>query len=390
MHCRSRHTWRLLMFGVLALNATCCAAFRLEPDASSGRALFTTPPRPPQPAAVAPQPPVAPLRSRPRSQQLQEISPGEPASLARPSSEYNSTSAVDARRFRMYPVQPFVVDDAVITGVAGDGLQAWTDEGPGAVWAPSGDGPPGRSSRALLHGKRRAAKYSVCNQCTMISCNRNNFCTGHCKRRRRLFTCTRRGVVRAVCNDPDPPDAASRPIGVIEPLTSVIVTATAPFLGCATISDQPSGCPVPGTTAVVQNGRHATVRRSECKTNRYKPNCVREPQFPFGYCECLVDVAGALQDWSPCRTTEVDLSGSRGGSVSVEAGSETTRTGWFDYEEEVDEPWTRHSSLFQLPQGEVKVVLEIVEAIVMPAGWYGRREAVIPSDYDYGDSEPPL
>lgn len=40
-----------------------------------------------------------------------------------------------------------------------------------------------------VHGPKNINKYPTCNRCRAIRCNASGSCSGHCKRRGRLFNC---------------------------------------------------------------------------------------------------------------------------------------------------------------------------------------------------------
>ena len=218
-----------------------------------------------------------------------------------------SSGSADAEE-RQQSVLPRVMDDAIVTGVVSSELQSVVQSGwaGGAVW----------SMRALLHGRRRPNRYTVCPVCTIVTCGEGGECTGHCKRGGRLFTCRTQGTAGAFCNDEQSPDAETLPADRLEPLVSAEVRATAPFVGCANITDTADGCPAAGTTGMLADGSDFTVRETQCNQHRYNLTCTNgarpTPFFPFGFCWCLMEIDSAwpwgwpVREWRACRTTEID------------------------------------------------------------------------------------
>lgn len=213
---------------------------------------------------------------------------------------------------RLPPSLPFVTHDAVVTGVASAGEQAvLAGTRQAAAW--------GGGARQLLHGNRRPSRYSVCPVCTLLSCNHETqSCSGHCKRTQKMFRCTSKGIPGGVCDDVYTPDPYSTspstpPIDTIGPIRSVSVAATAPFIGCANITDLPNGCPAPGTTGTTGGGKKYTVLESECDEHMYDLTCTaganRTPFYPYGYCRCVVEFDDDSVEMVACRLSELKYLG---------------------------------------------------------------------------------
>lgn len=250
----------------------------------------------------------------------------------------NTDMHPDGAVHHRWPQPPFVVTDAVVTGVASaDEARALatflsgTAESATGAEAPVEAGAGGR--RALLHGRRRASAYSRCPNCTVVRCfNREradgSLCSGHCRQAGRLFTCTTAGRVAGTCDtgEEDRPDPYTVPADELQPLESAVVSATAPFIGCANITNAANGCPDPGTTGMI-SGRRVEVLASTCVQHLYSLPCVDEvnatPFFPFGYCECLLEfesVIGMLR--RPCDLSILEWSGTDAGTDGAGGTSE--------------------------------------------------------------------
>ena len=192
-------------------------------------------------------------------------------------------------------VVPFLVADAEVTGEV-----RWADTVAG--WA--------GAARGLLHGKRRPSRYSRCNVCTMISCNKDTgICSGHCKKGKQLFTCRRNSIkaAQAPCTD-NLPEISNLPADTLDPLHSVSVAVTAPFIGCANITGLPNGCPAAGTRGEPDDGQRFTVLGSACRQYRYSiKQCERAftPYYPFGFCVCLTRSDEGVDDLGACRLPEL-------------------------------------------------------------------------------------
>ena len=262
------------------------------------------------------------------------------------------------------PLLPFLMEDAEVTGEV-RGVDT------AAGWA--------GAARTLLHGKRRPAKYSRCNVCTMISCNKNtNLCSGHCKRKGKLFTCRRKGVTAAAspCTD-DRPEVSNLPADTLSPLRSVAVAATAPFIGCANITGLPSGCPAEGTRGVSDDGQRFTVLGSSCEQYRYSlQQCEREgptvtPFYPFGYCKCVTKSNVGLLDLGACRLSELRYKAPRaadtgGVPVRVVPEGKITMTTYGE-SEELDLGRYRYDMVFNFLGATVDVEMVVRDAILNEA-----------------------
>ena len=200
---------------------------------------------------------------------------------------------------------PRVVDVAVITGVMSSELQSIIEDGwgRGAMW----------SMRGLLHGRRRPSRYSRCPECTIVTCDAERYCSGHCKKRGRLFTCRSAGTSGAICLDSLSPDPETLPADRLDPLVSAELKATAPFIGCANITDTADGCPAAGTVGMLADGSDFFVRDTRCNQYRYNLSCNSgsrpTPFFPFGFCWCLIEMDSTMgspvREWRACRTAEI-------------------------------------------------------------------------------------
>ena len=195
------------------------------------------------------------------------------------------------------PALPFVTADADVIG-----------EIPGADNITAAAGWAG-AARGLLHGKRRVSKYTKCSQCTMISCN-NEGCTGHCKKWRTFFTCRTNGLVGGRCSRADNPVPIGRTPDPLDPLHSVDITVTAPFIGCANITGLPIGCPAERTRGMSDDGVEFTVAGSSCEQHLVNLSCRKNgtdaPFHPFGYCFCTVLYDGGGASFLPCNLSELD------------------------------------------------------------------------------------
>ena len=226
--------------------------------------------------------------------------------------------------------------EGIVTGAASAEAQAEFSAAEGG-WA--------GSRRTLLHGKRRPSAYTVCPVCTPITCSTaTQSCSGHCKSSRRLFQCKTDGRVAPGCNAPEDlkPDPATVPPASITGLASAWVMVTAPYVGCANVSNAADGCPEPGTTGTL-NGEGITVLESSCTQHLYKLPCPSpyfdppSPFYPFGYCKCLFRFDSGRVGAGPCRLSYLDWSGPAGGEdavpVRVAPDGAVTRTTFAETEE---------------------------------------------------------
>eukprot|EP00892_Ulva_mutabilis_P008780 jgi/Ulvmu1/6274/UM028_0134.1 len=257
---------------------------------------------------------------------------------------------------------PAVTTGAGITGLASAEAQAAFDAAERG-WA--------RGTRVLLHGRRPALLYSVCPTCTLVACSRDSGetrCSGHCKRRRQLFTYRTQGVSGGQCSDLDKPDPDTVPVDRLDPLRSVALEATAPYIGCAYIVGLPSGCPAAGTAGVRPDGTAYSVLWTQCEAFRYELQCVeginRTPFHPFGYCKCVVSIDGGGLSVSACSLAELDsysgppLRESGGVPVEVFPDDNVTATR-FGVRESVDFPIYRYNNTFDVGGEDVLVSMAI-------------------------------
>lgn len=194
------------------------------------------------------------------------------------------------------------------------------------------------SARVLLHGHRRVDKYPWCPRCLPVQFV-NGRGSGHCKKRRRLESCTTSDHVAGRCTTDleSAPDPATLPADPMPPLGSVVVTAPAPFIGCANITGVHDGCPTPGTVGILGSGVRVEVATSFCEQHRYKLKCAedtltRTPFFPFGYCLCGVRYEGGGMAFEPCSSEVLDWSGPdpERGNVDARFTSSSRESGGVD------------------------------------------------------------
>ena len=258
-------------------------------------------------------------------------------------------------------VAPFLMADAEVTGEV-----RWADTVAG--WA--------GAARGLLHGKRRPSRYSRCNVCTMISCNKDTgICSGHCKRGKRLYTCRRNSLkaAKAPCID-NLPEISDLPAAALDPLHSVSVAATAPFMGCANITGLPSGCPTAGTRGEPDDGQRFTVLGSACKQYRYSiKQCERAftPYYPFGFCVCLTRSDAGSINLAACRLPEVryvDPAAEETDGVPVRVWPEgnTTMT-LYGVREPLDLVRHRYNTSFHFLGATVDVEMVVEDALLSDA-----------------------
>ena len=112
-----------------------------------------------------------------------------------------------------------VVANAVVTGPADPEVEF--EQLQRAAHEESGSSRVG-TGRGLLHGVRKPRNYPVCSKCALVSCQSRTECSGHCKRKGRLYTCkTRRndsGVIPSIT--------------ILRDTGPDMVTAVAPFVAC--------------------------------------------------------------------------------------------------------------------------------------------------------------
>lgn len=244
---------------------------------------------------------------------------------------------------------PLVIQNAVVTGPASPEKQAEfdADSEPHGSGLDSGAGP----QRSLLHGSRRPARYSICDTCTIDSCQ-GRACTGHCREDRKLFSCAGKRPRRGSGPEclPVEQDIFDIPFSPLEPPAGLVLIAPSPYIGCVSIRGQDSriGCPSPGTRGVVPaTGDSAAipyeVQASTCTYTRYLPDCTTSPLYPVGVCRCLaVADDGEHLGFNPCVFTELEVNNSPPGlgelSVEIERRGASIYTGISDYSEPRDRP----------------------------------------------------
>lgn len=212
-----------------------------------------------------------------------------------------------------FSVEPFVMDHAEVVGPASaDDEAAW-------MRAEAELSRPRRHSglRGLLHGKRPARLYSKCNRCTLLKCAQSigakRKCTGHCKKRKKLFICNSERVFESPpCVDIDAGDVPDLPVDGLLVSESAVVTAEAPFMGCAIIAGAVNGCPRAGSRVTV-GAQVGEIVESICREEKYTPRPVdfvtcRAPLFPYGLCFCRIALPGRdTESFGACDVTQVDL-----------------------------------------------------------------------------------
>lgn len=302
----------------------------------------------------------------------------------------------------MLPVDPFEVPDADMHGAVSEEVSAELLQLPQSTVA---------AGRALLHGSAKLRKYSKCNSCRMVSCSRSaGFCSGHCRRNKKLFFCSSNTVPFPNCfTSPEPvtlADVQGRPPDDLNTYDTAVVSVPRPYIGCAMAGNRPSGCPRRGTKARLPERKSAKVVRTRCRAEYYIPECL-SPLIPFGVCECVyeIDVSAAQKrkgrrgDFvtAPCRTTELSAGAGVGGpgGTESETGLDLVHRGsftetWFsNFTVSGQEPdftynVTATSRAFA---ADVDVSLSIFRGVVVNTDTVGARE-VIPEDFDH-ESEVP-
>lgn len=152
--------------------------------------------------------------------------------------------------------------------------------------------------RSLLHGTMKPSKYPKCTKCRMVRCNKDrSFCSGHCRQKRKLFTCDSTRRAPFDCRYPDGPptleDLIGSPPDAIGEYDALRVIAESPYFGCVNVGSATIGCPAVDTYVHVSdpNIRHwlLRVQATTCRARYYVPDCLA-PLLPFGVCECTLDV----------------------------------------------------------------------------------------------------
>ena len=270
----------------------------------------------------------------------------------------------------MHSVIPYVIDDAIVKGPTGrKALALWEKY---ELQTPGG-------GRGLLHGRRKPRRYAKCNSCTIVRCAGGNACTGHCRKNRKVFHCSekhRTGGKTGCSSRGDPT------VSPLEPPDSLVVTATAPFIGCVHIADRPAeaACPAPWTRGVMQAVGSSistayAVEFSSCTRTEYTPECISRPYYPLGVCLCSkVSLSGASLGLDACDARELDLPSTDSRSdpeevrVVIEERGATVQTGIFDYTEPedvpADEAEVRIQGIETDPNADVTVSLRIYQGRV--------------------------
>ena len=299
------------------------------------------------------------------------------------------------RRALMHHVEPVDISDAVVTEPVPARLLASLMHDPWYAHAGSVSSTAGGAigaQRALLHGTRPAWKYAVCNQCTIVSCNAARTCSGHCKKNGKLFFCSQKNVPAGFCI---PPPAGTPPPSSPDPLQTydtVVVTAPAPYIGCANIANRPTGCPASFTGGATADGDAVTVVRSKCLAEGFMPEC-GSPYFPFGICECTLWVSGVGIVNQPCNTSELTLGvhsrfpdgpSTNEDGVVVDERGRITYTGFSDYTDADDEPEYKYNVTVTADGQNTTVFMDFYRTDVLLAEDLS-EEGEVSDDYDYGE-----
>ena len=331
-------------------------------------------------------------------------------------------------------IEPVLVSDAVVSGPVSAELAAELE----AVEAELGRAASASSgaTRGLLHGGHgRPGRFPDCPRCLTVRCDSRNgirTCSGHC----RLRTNQRPRPLQ-LCNDnnvagpagPDPvPDAVAEPMpscsadddmdnavaaadleqsppSSIAEYDTVVVTAEAPYIGCADIANRPSGCPARGTRAMLPGGRQVSVLTSVCRTEPYVPDC-GSPLLPFGVCECFYrDVPIAIPGVrgpplqtvrTVCSTTELAAGSGVGGAdgspsedgLVVQPAGDRTLTWFSDFIGPESVPRFSYDVTATARSIDVEVSLDIYSAVIFIAD--DVRDVPLPGspeDYDYSEEQ---
>ena len=268
-------------------------------------------------------------------------------------------------------VAAVVIKDAVVLGVVAPAeAEAEAEHNVGDR---AGAGRTG-ASRALMSMQRKPMRLAVCPQCSIRRC-RGDTCTGFCRKRMRVFRCR----AQRPAADPVPcvffaPNAPFPPVDELPPSDSLVVTAPAPFIGCAHIAGRAAGiaCPPAGTRGTMHGGGASSgaqyeVTSSTCYREDFFPRCRADPYYPVGVCLCTRrTLSGQDLGTDACDVTELELSGIHGTAavpVEFEDRGEVTYTGISDYTEPFDEPQFTHAVGVRVtavePEVDVNVYLYI-------------------------------
>ena len=342
----------------------------------------------------------SPTGNHPASSQTRRapghLQPGPQNSISKP-------AIPQLRMHAMNPVSPYVIDDAVVHNQSA--LAPWGVEEQQAAGG----------VRALMHGRRRPARYAQCNRCTIVRCAGGSRCTGHCRRNRKVFHCSDKNAA-AKSGVSSPRDSGTgigqcehdgvATVSPLRPPASIVVTATAPFIGCAHIADRSAdaACPAAGVRGVMYPAGSPTaieyaVEFSSCTRTEYTPECTNRPYYPLGVCLCSkVSLSGEDLGYDACDASELDLplADSRSGPdevrVVIEERGTTVHTGIFDYTEPEDEPESevevRIQGIATDPTADVTVSLRIFQGTVVSIrnAEVGEVDGVVSDDY-YGTTE---
>ena len=295
-------------------------------------------------------------------------------------------------------VAPFVIKDAIVLDLVDPAELRGEDDAGDQSGLTAG-------ARALMMMQRKPVRLAVCNQCSIRRC-RGHTCSGRCRKLRKVYNC-RSQLPRAAppivpvgggnppsCalygpNDPFPPTDKL-------PLSdSLVVTAPAPFIGCAHIAGRAAGiaCPAAGTRGTMHGGGASSgtqyeVTSSTCYRKDYCPRCYGDPYYPLGVCLCTKRaLSGQDLGTGACDVSELELTGPHG-TAEVPVGFEdrggSTYTGISDYTEPFDEPQFTNSVRVRVttvqPPVDVTVSLEIYAGLEL-YGYYQDEVGVVSDDY---------
>ena len=181
--------------------------------------------------------------------------------------------------FRTFLDPPvIIVENAIVTGPADpetefEQLQLGTQE------AELGSSRVG-TGRGLLHGVRKPRDYPVCSKCALVSCRSRTKCSGHCKRKGRLYTCKT--------------SRTRSPFTLARRVPPPVVTAEAPFIACMRTTD----CELPTNSLARSVDGAALVSAGETTF----AECVLHDSRSAGACLCTFATTGAATMARFCET----------------------------------------------------------------------------------------
>ena len=242
--------------------------------------------------------------------------------------------------------------------------------------------------RHLLHGKRKKSKYAKCNRCSVVRCQTHTECTGHCKKRGKLFFCkTNRNDPRTCKRGSGPYDPETLEVDSLDPLSSLIISTGSNLIGCAEVAGQGTGCPARGTRITRGPDRGMVVEFSSCMTRRYELQDCESPFYPFGFCMCSFVRRTARSGFlasAPCRSDQVELDPSSVPMVSRRTGGFVGSTTTFaDYVDDDRAPNYTYTETFSTGRERASFTLEYYRGFSVLADRFTFVET-ISADYDAG------